>query len=237
LSAALDLVKRSPEVVGRHDKAAWLDLFTDDARVEDPVGAGAHVGKQSLSAFWDVFIAPHAVTFHPKGDFQQGDVVVRHVDISTITAVDSAPLVVPAIIEYRVREGRIASLRAFWEPARAVGWYAKHGARGIGGLLSHGGRMTLGLGLGGSMGFGKALFPSVSRARGRAIVERFAADGRTPGGERAGAKIDFAVDEVLVAGDHVAAVLSSSAGAAALLARVSGDRIEEAHLFWGLSSS
>ena len=34
------LVNKSPELVDRHDRAGWLDLFSSNAIVQDPVGAG-----------------------------------------------------------------------------------------------------------------------------------------------------------------------------------------------------
>jgi ketosteroid isomerase-like protein len=244
----LELVKASPAAVGRHDKVAWLDLFAEDAVIEDPVGGDAYSGKARLGAFWDVFIAPHRVTFHPRHDFVAGDRVVRHVLISTITGVDAAPLEVPAIIEYRVRDGRIASLRAFWEPIHAVGWYAGRGVRGIGGLLRHGGRMTMGLGVGSALGFGRSLVPAIASTAARAFVDRVAAEIRS--GARAGwldtvgsaalfaggpsftvtdpidvweralaSRPGIETETCVTTGDHVAAVLSSPGLTLALIAR------------------
>ena len=35
------------------DKEAWLALFADDARLIDPVGTDANIGKEAIAAFWD----------------------------------------------------------------------------------------------------------------------------------------------------------------------------------------
>lgn len=35
------------------DKAGWLDLFADDATVEDPVGSPVRRGRDEIAAFWD----------------------------------------------------------------------------------------------------------------------------------------------------------------------------------------
>ncbi len=47
------------------DKEAWLDVFADDAIVEDPIGPShfdpegkGHRGSDAISAFWDKVIAP-----------------------------------------------------------------------------------------------------------------------------------------------------------------------------------
>ncbi len=57
--------KRSREAVTARDKAAWLEVFADDAVVADPVGpshfdpeGNGHHGRDAISAFWDKAIAP-----------------------------------------------------------------------------------------------------------------------------------------------------------------------------------
>lgn len=269
MSAPLDIdplavVKTSPELVARHDKERWLALFTPDGVVEDPVGAGAYRGRERHGPFWDAFIAPNQVTFHGRRDFVSGDVVVRYVTISSVTPVSSAPFALPAIIEYRVRGDRLASLRAFWEPRLAVGWHARQGLRGLVGLSKHGVRMTGGLGVASAMGFSRALVPSVSRSEGRALAERLAnAIGRSRGEWlelTRGARVSVASptargdhhdaaeawrsalesagtlrpEEVIVAGDHLACVLSNDARALAIIARVARGRIEELRLVWSV---
>lgn len=232
----LDVVALSPAAVKQHDKLRWLSLFTPDVRLEDPVGAGEHVGLHRLSSFWDVFIQPNDVTFHPKRDFVRGDRVVRYVTISTVTPVDRAPFALNAIIEYRVNDDRISLLRAYWEPKHAVAWHAKKGLRGFTGLLKHGNRMTFGLGLGAAMGFGRALRPRADRALGEKIVaaigDRSAWSSLVDGAE---AEIDPAIEraprmsaeEIITAGDHVACIASAGDRAAAIIARTDGARLRE----------
>jgi hypothetical protein len=56
--ALLAVVERSPACVAVHDRAGWLDLFSDDAVVEDPVGsAPAPKASGVLGRFYDTFIA------------------------------------------------------------------------------------------------------------------------------------------------------------------------------------
>lgn len=243
----LEIVKRSPALVKAHDKAAWLALFTEAGVIEDPVGAGAYVGRARHSKFWDAFIAPNEVTFRPHREFEAGEIVIRYVTISTVTPVSAAPFELKALLEYVVRGEQIASLRAFWPPRLAVGWHARQGVRGLVGLSKHGLRMTGGLGIKSAMGFSRALVPPLSEADGRSLAERLA---RAIGGRRAdwlaltgrarvtvGAQGDDAerawdaaigpaprmqIEDAIVAGDHLACVLSSGDRAAAIIAQVRG---------------
>jgi len=80
----LALVKASPEAVAQHDKTAWLNLFTTDALVNDPVGSKPHVGHAQIGRFYDSFIAPNKITFAPEHDTVCGDTVVRDLTIVTI---------------------------------------------------------------------------------------------------------------------------------------------------------
>ena len=60
----LAAVGRSPAAVAVHDRAAWVGLFSDGARVNDPVGSRPHVGRAAIEKFYDTFIAPNTITFH-----------------------------------------------------------------------------------------------------------------------------------------------------------------------------
>jgi ketosteroid isomerase-like protein len=233
----LELVKRSPAAVARHDKEAWLALFTEDATIQDPVGAATY-GRDRFPAFWDVFIAPNRVEFIPKRDFVRADLVVRHVTISVTTEIDDRPLLVPAILEYRVNGGRIASLRAFWESSRSVKWYLSRGLSGARALLGHGARMTAKLGVGTSIALSRGMSPAIPRETGAKLIEELARqirEDQLPDLPRDGRRLGIHPEEVIVAGDHVAAVLSSSDRvlAAAAIGRVSSERIAELALIWG----
>lgn len=250
---ALSVVMSSPQLVGRHDKAGWLELFTPDAVIEDPVGADTYVGRARHDPFWDAFIAPNRVTFHPRRDFVSGSVVVRHVIISSVTPVSDTPFALPAIIEYRVDAGRLASLRAFWEPQRAVRWHLSQGARGIAGLTQHGVRIIARLGVGAALGFSRAMIPKLSPTEGAALAGRLAdavggasrdawlalaGDAEVTVGEaRDAAGAWEALDgtgklepeEVIVAGDHLACVLAGER-AVAVIARVARGRLRSLRL-------
>jgi ketosteroid isomerase-like protein len=232
----LALVKRSPEVVAKHDKQAWLGLFTNDATLQDPVG-GATYTRQQFSSFWDVFIAPNQVEFLPKRDFVKGDLVVRHVTISVKNEAAGEALQVPAIIEYRVAGDQIASLRAFWEGLVSVKWFASHGLAGIKTLLEQSGRMATKLGLGPSLQLGRAMKPAIPREKGTALIERLAEmirEDQLPNLPRDGRRLGMHPEELVLTGDHVATILSSADRvlAAVAIAKVENDRLTNLCLLW-----
>ena len=75
-AALLATVERSPQAVAVHDRAAWVDLFAPDGRVEDPVGSQPHRGLGAIGAFFDTFIGPRHITYRPDADIVAGSTVV-----------------------------------------------------------------------------------------------------------------------------------------------------------------
>jgi steroid delta-isomerase len=119
---------RSMDAVTRRAKSDWLALFTDDAVLEDPVGRSAldptgtgHHGRDAIAAFWDKAIAlPERFEFTIRDSFAAGNEVAN---IGTITAYlpGGARIDTEGVFIYRVNDaGLIDSLRAFWEPDRAM---------------------------------------------------------------------------------------------------------------------
>jgi hypothetical protein len=115
-SEVLALVRRSPELVRAHDRAAWLGLFGSEGFIEDPVGSPpARVADGSLARFWDTFIGPNEVEFEVHRDYQVGTAVFRdaivHTRIAGTLAID-----VPAYLLYELAEdGRsVARMTAHW---------------------------------------------------------------------------------------------------------------------------
>jgi hypothetical protein len=126
----LATARRSPAAASARDREAWVGLFTHDARVEDPVGSQPHVGRAAIRQFFDTFIAPREVTFHPDADIVLGATVIR--DGVLEAALGSVTLRVPIYIRYDIREEddgdpRIAALSAFWELPAMVGQFLRGG--------------------------------------------------------------------------------------------------------------
>ena len=110
---------------GRKDE--WLGLFAPGALVEDPVGpsfldpsGNGHRGD-GIAAFWDTFISTIAgFRFTVADSFANGDCCANVATITTTTA-DGSTMTIDCVLVYRVDEdGLITSLRAHWEPDRAM---------------------------------------------------------------------------------------------------------------------
>ncbi|GAA3208910.1 nuclear transport factor 2 family protein [Actinocorallia longicatena] len=114
--------------VSTKDKAAWLALFTEDAHIEDPVGPSfldpsgkGHQGTEAISAFWDGYIGLmsgfHA---HTTDSFANGPSCANVTRLTT-TLADGSQMTVDCILIYTVDEaGLLTSIRAHWEPDRAI---------------------------------------------------------------------------------------------------------------------
>jgi len=113
---------RSRAAVHAGDRDAWLALFARDAVVADPVGPSVfdptgegHKGPEARAAFWDSVIGPNSVHMDVHASYAGGNEVANVLTITT-TLGDGSRAVVPCVAKYHVDDdGRILSLRAFWE--------------------------------------------------------------------------------------------------------------------------
>jgi steroid delta-isomerase len=119
--------KRSRDAVATRDKQAWLDVFADDGIVEDPIGPShfdpdgkGHRGKEAISAFWDMAIAPtDKIEFDFVNTYQCGN-EEANVGSILITAA-GYQVTADGVFTYRVNaDGKMAALRAYWEVDRAT---------------------------------------------------------------------------------------------------------------------
>lgn len=182
----LEAVYASPAAVAAGDKAQWISIFARYNIVEDPVGSAPHLsgvydaasgrrGKGPLSRFFDTFIAPNTIVFHVRRDIVCHETVVRDLDIE----IAMGPVVrvsVPMHLVYELVEERgelrIFRLAAHWEflpmvtQAMGFGWDS---LKTMGGL---GWRMFRQQGIGGILGFCRAL--SCVGERGKLAAAEFA---------------------------------------------------------------
>lgn len=177
-TAMLACVSASPEAVARHDKAAWLNLFTVDAEVHDPVGAKAHHGPVAIDRFYDTFIAPNAITFEVAHELVCGDVVVRDVTIHTRMGT-GLRVSVPAHLRYQLAEDATGALRirrlcAYWELGTMVRQSLGGGLRGLRTHLGLSRHMLACQGVSGVVGFTKG-FAGVGSAGRQSAEALFAA--------------------------------------------------------------
>ncbi len=99
-------------LVGSEDIDAMVALFTEDGRIEDPVGSEAHVGHEAIRAFYatlppmgvsatltgPVHAVADAATAAFPFEVHTGDMVMQVIDVMTFDA-----------------DGRIATMTAYWK--------------------------------------------------------------------------------------------------------------------------
>ncbi len=173
-SALIDVVDRSPLMAADHDRAGWVGLFTDDGRVEDPVGSRPHVGPQQIGRFYDTFIAPREIVFHHEADIVSDTTVIRDV----VLEVGMGPVVtmrIPAVLRYDLREiddaWRIERLRAYWELPAMMVQFACNGAAAGPQALELSRALIRNQGWRGSLGFASGF--RGARFRGKRTVRGF----------------------------------------------------------------
>ncbi|HEV7769451.1 MAG TPA: nuclear transport factor 2 family protein [Solirubrobacterales bacterium] len=99
----------------------WLDHFAADARVEDPVGhLPPLIGREALAAFWDNAIAALASTrFEVSREWETDGEALLLATVTIATAGGAgagAGASYDGAFNYALdNDGRIASLRAFWD--------------------------------------------------------------------------------------------------------------------------
>lgn len=130
----LAAVERSPRAAGAHDRAGWVGLFTDDGRVEDPVGSRPHVGREQIGRFYDTFIGPRDIKFHRDLDIVFGAAVLRDLELEVAMGA-GVTMYIPAFLRYDLREAngdlRIAELRAYWELPAMMRQFLRAGPRAV----------------------------------------------------------------------------------------------------------
>lgn len=129
--------QRSYAAVARGDLERWLQVYAEDALLEDPVGpsmfdplGAGHRGHCGLRAFWALAIEPVAsFHFHITDSHANGNTCANIGRITTSFA-DGSTVDTDLVMVYTVNaDGRVTSMRAFWEPDRAMATYRKSGAQ------------------------------------------------------------------------------------------------------------
>src|SRR5262245_34134947 len=102
-----------------NDKAAVLALFAPDAEFHDPVGQPAHVGHEGIGAFWD-----QAHSLADRIVLEPRDVIVCGHEAAMIfeihATIGDGGMVIDGVETFDIDDdGRIRTLRAFWDGSRA----------------------------------------------------------------------------------------------------------------------
>lgn len=122
--------ERSRDAVTRGARQEWLDLFADDAVIEDPIGVSpldpegrGHRGKAAIAAFWDGVIKrdpEQRTTFDYHTQYAVGNECAC-VGSLTNHFPDGSTFTVEGVFVYRVGDdGRLVSLRTYWEFGKGV---------------------------------------------------------------------------------------------------------------------
>ena len=113
---------KSIEYVSAKDKESWLDLFSDDAVIHDPVGESpldptglGHRGKDAISKFWDMIIAPGNATFTIQASIPAGDECANVAKVINRMP-GGVEINVDMVVVYTANDdGKFTSLKAYWE--------------------------------------------------------------------------------------------------------------------------
>ena len=113
---------RSVTCVQNKDREGWLALWAEAGVIEDPVGpspldpeGNGHRGMEAITAFYDNVIAAGDVRFCIRQTFACGNECANVGTITTRTAQGSVSRT-ELVMLYKVdEEGKLVSLRAFWE--------------------------------------------------------------------------------------------------------------------------
>lgn len=118
-----DLGRAAMAAVQEGRRETWLGLFSADTRVEDPVGhLPAIVGREALAQFWDAGIASlKSVEFDVTRAWEAGEEAMLLATV-TVVAANGIEVSYDGTFNYAIdADGRISSLRAFWDlPAVAA---------------------------------------------------------------------------------------------------------------------
>ena len=103
------------------DKQNWLDLFAEDAIVQDPIGKSpldpvgdGHKGKEAIEKFYDTVIANGNIEFNILESIPCANECANFAQI--INVVGDVKIETQMIVIYRVNSNdKIVSLRALWD--------------------------------------------------------------------------------------------------------------------------
>lgn len=127
--------QRSYSAVAKGDLAEWLTVYAEDAVLEDPVGKSmfdpegtGHRGHEGISAFWKLAIEPiESFAFEIYESFANPDSnTCANIGRIRTTFPDGSHTTTELIMVYVVHDdGRVASMKAYWEPDRTMASFTK----------------------------------------------------------------------------------------------------------------
>jgi ketosteroid isomerase-like protein len=127
--------QRSYSAVAKGDLAEWLTVYAEDAVLEDPVGPSmfdpegkGHRGHEGIAAFWKLAIEPiEKFEFEIYESFANpGSNTCANIGRIKTSFPDGSHTTTDLIMVYVIHDdGRVASMKAFWEPERTMASFTK----------------------------------------------------------------------------------------------------------------
>ncbi|NPC97073.1 nuclear transport factor 2 family protein [Nocardioides sp. zg-DK7169] len=127
--------QRSFSAVAKGDLEEWLTVYAEDAVLEDPVGPSmfdpegrGHHGHAGLRAFWETAIAPiDRFEFTVTESFANpGSNTCANLARIRTSFADGSHTTTDLITVYVIDDdGRVTSMRAFWEPERTMASFTR----------------------------------------------------------------------------------------------------------------
>lgn len=176
----LNTAKASPAAISKHDKQAWLSLFSAQGIIEDPVGIAPFRRMKGagdddpLERFYETFIAPNEIVLHVFKDMVVGNAVVRDINIEIRSSTGLTINVLTYVLYEIIEENgilKVSRLAAHWELRSMVKQVMARGWSGIKMMNVLGVRMLKLQGLGGVWGYMKG-FTGIGK-RGKESVLSF----------------------------------------------------------------
>jgi steroid delta-isomerase len=105
-------------------KTAWLELYAEDAILEDPIGISpldpsglGHRGREAMSRFWDLVMGPGKMRYAIRESYPSGD-ECANVWTLTNTLPGNVDVTVDLVSIYKVNAlGKLTAMRAYWSYA------------------------------------------------------------------------------------------------------------------------
>lgn len=112
-------VQRYVELVAAHQPEAVADLFAADATIEDPVGSELKSGRAAFVEFYSVIAGMEETASELLWSRVAGDTAVFEFRLRVATAGNGYE-VQPIDIMTFGTDGKIATMRAVWDPATDI---------------------------------------------------------------------------------------------------------------------
>jgi len=111
----INKVKKLVDGVNNHDTVAIIDLYDDDATLEDPVGTDPQCGHDAIAAFYQQGFQVK-IQFELTGPIRCAGNSAAFPFVATIdTGENKMRLEVIEVLEFN-ENGKIKSMRAYWGP-------------------------------------------------------------------------------------------------------------------------